>query len=253
MRIHSTAASFLMKLAIAVLSILGVALTLGWGTGTWQLEELHYFAVLLAAASAIYWVSDAVFVLLHHAEDRGGSVLEPSLKYALTMCLAVTCVSTHFILKAGPFFGGSWDLPFLALRYIVPALAVLDWLLFDRKGCMHGWGPLVWCAPLLVYILVTELLVAGTGIDLGGNFQISGVGRYPYPFLDVTTKGLEHILVVVGCGYAFFVALGYVVFALDRLLSTVGQDAREEEAEEKADKERPIQPPLSAAPRHFRS
>ena len=118
---------------------------------------------------------------------------------------------------------------------------------------MHGWGPLVWTCPLLIYLLITELLVAGTGIDLAGDFQISGVSRYPYPLLDVTQIGPEHVLLLVGCGYAFFTALGYVVFALDRLLSTVGRDARAAEAQEEAEAELPIQSPLSAAPRHFRS
>ncbi|MGN0071267.1 MAG: Pr6Pr family membrane protein [Atopobiaceae bacterium] len=253
MRIHLTPLSFLLKLAISALCVLALVQTLGLVSGSLHLEELHYFAILLACAAAIYWLCDAVYVLMHHAEDEGGSVLEPSLKYALTMCLAVTAGATHFILKIGPFWGDGWDLPFLALHYLVPVLAVLDWLLFDRKGLMHGWGPLIWTAPLLLYILITELVVAGTGIDLGGDFRISGVGLYPYPFLDVTAKGPEQILIIVGCGYAFFTALGYVVFALDRLLSTVGRDAREAEAEAAAESARPIQPPLSAAPRHFRS
>ncbi len=39
----------------------------------------------------------------------------------------------------------------------------------------------------------------------------------------------------------------------DRLLSTVGRDARAAEAQEEAEADLPIQSPLSAAPRHFRS
>ena len=253
MRIHHASLSFLMKLAISALCVLALALTFGWRSGSWHFEGLHYFAVLIAAASAIYWLCEAIFVLVHRKEDRGGSVIEPSLKHALTMCLVVTCTVTHFLLKVGPFWGYGWDFPFFALHYLIPALAVADWLLFDRKGLMHGWGPLVWTCPLLIYLLITELLVAGTGIDLAGDFQISGVSRYPYPLLDVTQIGPEHVLLLVGCGYAFFTALGYVVFALDRLLSTVGRDARAAEAQEEAEADLPIQSPLSAAPRHFRS
>ena len=88
MRIHHASLSFLMKLAISVLCVLALALTFGWRSGSWHFEGLHYFAVLIAAASAIYWLCEAIFVLVHRKEDRGGSVIEPSLKYALTMCLA---------------------------------------------------------------------------------------------------------------------------------------------------------------------
>lgn len=249
MRIGSFAASFIWKLALACASGSAVAARLGAASGSFDGTALHYFSVLICAAAAIYWLADAFYLLARKPKDGSAAVLEPSLKYAITMCLAVVCTSSHFLLKLGPASGQESDPAFLAIHYLVPAMAVADWLLFDPKGLMHAYGPAIWTFPLLVYLLITELLVAGTGIDLGGDFAISGVGRYPYPLLDATVRDPSHVLWLVAMGYLFYTAAGYAVFAVDRLLAAAAPGPAPDAADDAADG---IHPPLSATPRHFR-
>lgn len=252
MRAESFAASFIWKLAIACTGALAVAVRLGAGTGSFDSTGLHYFSTLICAAAAIYWLVDAFYLLARRGEDGSRAVLEPSLKYAITMCLAVVCTASHFLLKLGPASGQPADSAFLLIHYAVPAMAGADWLLFDPKGLMHAYGPAIWTFPLLVYLLVCELLVAGTGADLGGDFAVSGVGRFPYPVLDATVRDPLHVLCLVALGYLFFTAAGYAVFAVDRLLAAVADGRAAAEAPEDAPDADAVHPPLSAAPRHFR-
>ncbi len=253
MRIHSTALSFIWKLAIMLLGGSAIALRLGALTGSLDVVPFHYFSLLIAIAAVIYWLCDGICLLVKRNDPESSGVLEPSLKYAITMCSGIVLAATHFILRIGPFYGDGWDYAFVVLHYALPLMMVLDWLLFDRKGLMHAYGPAIWTFPILLYLLVTELLVCGLGLDLGGDFAISGVGRYPYPFLDASAKNPLHVAYLIGMGYLFFTALGYIVFAVDRLLSRVGRDAREAQAAAEKQAESDIQPPLSAGPRHFRS
>jgi hypothetical protein len=89
------------------------------------------------------------------------------------------------------------------LHYVVPAIALLHWLLY-RPGARLAWhAPLLWCAYPLVYL--AYVLLRGEWL-----------GAYPYPFVDVAALGYRQVLVnSVGLMVAFIV-LGFAVLGLGR-------------------------------------
>lgn len=91
------------------------------------------------------------------------------------------------------------------LHYAVPALAVLHWLAYPHVERLPADAPLRWCAWPLAYFAYAMLR---------GEL----IGSYPYPFIDVAAIGygtaVTNALGLLGA----FVATGYVVFAISRLL-----------------------------------
>jgi hypothetical protein len=91
-------------------------------------------------------------------------------------------------------------------------MVVLDWLLFSPKGRFRPTDPLVWLlAPLgyFGYILVRSTFAGNIG---------TSESPFPYGFIDPAVQGgwgemLRGVL-FIALGMA---ALGYIIFALDRM------------------------------------
>lgn len=101
----------------------------------------------------------------------------------------------------------------LILHYIGPAMVVLDWLLFSPKGRFRLTDPLVWLLAPLGYF--GYILVRST---FAGNIGNTG-SRFPYDFIDPAVQGglggMVRSVLFIALGMA---ALGYIIYALDRML-----------------------------------
>lgn len=103
----------------------------------------------------------------------------------------------------------------LIVHLYVPLLTILDWLLFTPKGLCKRTDPCVWLAiPLAYYGL--SVVIAQT------DFRFYDGGRYPYFFLNPDIIGTKGVAMYVAGMILGFLALGYVIFAIDRLLYKLG-------------------------------
>jgi len=99
-------------------------------------------------------------------------------------------------------------------------MALLDWLLFDEKGKMVVWGPFAWLSLAAVYLVVVMVGAGPLGLDLGGG-TTAGVTRYPYTFLDPAISGVGGVALFIGAMVVAFVAIGYLIFGIDKILGRV--------------------------------
>jgi hypothetical protein len=82
------------------------------------------------------------------------------------------------------------------LHSVIPALAVVYWILFENKSTLK-WSMIPkWLIYPLVYLIY---------IILRGNIS----GFYPYPFVDVAAHGLKQVLI-----NSFFMTLLFLVLSL---------------------------------------
>ncbi|HML47976.1 MAG TPA: Pr6Pr family membrane protein [Clostridia bacterium] len=89
----------------------------------------------------------------------------------------------------------------------VPALAALQYLLFEPKGQLAAWDPVYWMIHPGLYALLNQLRARFAGPDL---FQ----GDYLYFFLDPARVGAEGVW-LFALGLAL--ALGFLAFLWQRL------------------------------------
>lgn len=150
--------------------------------------------------------------------------LNRSFQLALTFYITITFVVYWALLSWQNFDMSSADggNAFIAANYIVhgivPAFAIVDWILFFPHGGIGrsaAWTWLVYPAVYAVFIFVRAEVAA----------PIYGTTRYPYPFIDVDIIGAWVAAVVVVMAAAFY-GLGRLYLLIDdkiaaRLLRSV--------------------------------
>ena len=154
------------------------------------------------------------------SKDDKAEVFAPQVKYTATISLLVTALIAHFMLFDAMFQDGQLVWHLVAMHYVVPAMALLDWLLFDEKGKMAVWGPLTWLSLVVVYLVVVMIGAGPLGLDLGGG-TTADVSRYPYTFLDPGISGVGGVAAFVAVMLVAFIVLGYLIFAIDRALGRI--------------------------------
>ena len=127
------------------------------------------------------------------------------VRAAVAMYIAVVGVVYHLLL-APVWDPQGWALiANTLLHYVMPVAFVLDWLLFTPKGRLRWVDPVKWLAFPLVY---------------GGWTLAHGLvtGWWPYWFVNVDELGLASAALNFGGLLVFFLALGLIVAAADRML-----------------------------------
>lgn len=193
---------------------------------------LVYFTMqtnlFIVALFAVLTVMTAVQIA---REGRRGEAahLNCSFQLALTFYITITFVVYWALLSWQNFdmSASGGGKAFVAANYIVhgvvPALAIVDWVLFlphGRVARSAAWAWLIYPAIYAVFIFVRAEVAA----------PLYGTTRYPYPFVDVDIIGAWVAAVVVVMAAAFY-GLGRLYIFLDgktasRLLRSVPAYAR---------------------------
>jgi hypothetical protein len=137
------------------------------------------------------------------------------IKGAITLCIAVT--SIIFTVLSGSDYV---SLKRRVLNYICPVMVFLDYLFFDEKGKYKPQDPFLWLIIPALYVVFA--LVRGF---LGGEIGDTG-SNFPYSFLDPTSTGLGVYMsaLYVAVMLIAFLILGYIIFAIDRILARKHKD-----------------------------
>lgn len=199
-------------------------LVLGWGPPGDMLAPLVFFtdqsniAVAAYFAFTVAWTAAVTArpgIAAGPAGRRLGAAREAVwLRGAVTLYIIITGLVYHFVLAtdkdplsllaataAQPASTGTF-----LLHYVVPVMALLDFLLAERRGGYRWRYAASWLCYPLAYLAFA--LVRGAFFT---------VGAYPYPFLNVTEHGYGTVTVNVAEYAVFFYLLGAAVVALGRL------------------------------------
>jgi hypothetical protein len=100
------------------------------------------------------------------------------------------------------------------LHVVVPVLALSDWLLIGRgRGRVRWWHPLAWLAYPASYVVLAVGVLNQAG------------RRAPYYFLDPGSVGVSTVLLNVCVLGGAVIAVGYVLLAVNRLVTPARIDA----------------------------
>ena len=215
MMIRSRTACILWRAALLFFGLFGLLDEAGILTGSYHSNFPHMFTNI---SNMFAWAYFAC-ALASTAAGRGdGKVFAPFFKYTAMISLLVTMLIGHFMLFDALIQDGKLVLHLVVLHYIVPLMALLDWLLFDEKGKMPLWGPCSWISLALAYLAFSMIGAGLLGLDLGGG-TTADITSYPYTFLDPAIAGPAGVAAFCSAMVAAFLLLGYLILGIDRFLS----------------------------------
>ena len=215
MYIQNKLASAVWKFVLVAVATYGLLDGSGILAGHYLTGFPHMFTNVSNIFAWGYFLAAAIRLVA--SKDDNPGVFAPQVKYTAMISLLVTALIAHFMLFDAMFQNGQLVWHLVAMHYVVPAMALLDWALFDEKGKMAVWGPFAWLSLAAVYLTVVMIGAGPLGLDLGGG-TTAGQTRYPYTFLDPAVSGVGGVTLFIVVMLAAFVLLGYLIFAIDRLL-----------------------------------
>lgn len=216
MRIHSKAASVAWKVVLLAVGAYGLLDGSGILAGAYNSCFPHMFTNVSNLFAWVYFLL-AVIWLVRNRDNQEAVTFAPQVKYTATISLLVTMIIAHFLLFDAMFQDGQLVWHLVAMHYVTPLMTLLDWALFDEKGKMPAWGPFAWMSLVTAYLVLVMIGAGPLGLYLGGG-TTADVTRYPYTFLDPALSGVGGVAAFCGVLLVAFVALGYVLFGIDRLL-----------------------------------
>lgn len=227
MRIRSKGFSIIWKLILLGFCTFGLLDGAGLLKGAYDADFPHMFTNVSNLFAWAYFLLATLRLIASRGD--AGRPFAPQLKYTATISLTVTMLIAHFMLFDAMFQDGQLVWHLVAMHYVVPIMALLDWLLFDEKGKMPAWGPFVWMSLVVGYLAVVMVCAGPLGLYMGGG-TTADISRYPYTFLDPEISGAGGVAAFCAAMLAAFVVLGYVLFAIDRLLGRIAARSASREA-----------------------
>lgn len=207
MRIRHMRLSIIFKLALVTAAFIAISIQMGVWEGELRFSSLNYYTLMTNVLCAVYFL----IALVH--EVNGGGTWRPSLKGAVVMGITVTWLVYHFVLSGHFKMQGAMALSNILLHYVVPIMAVTDWLVFSEKGQYTWKYPFIWLLLPDGYFAYVAIRVA-----LGGSLGPNG-NRYPYPFINVDLLGWKQVIINGAFLNLFFLALGFVFVIIDRFMA----------------------------------
>lgn len=165
----------------------------------------NYICIAFMFVSLFYTMKKA------NQKEDGPITLAPAFKFTCMIMIMVTFFVYNILLaKDYGVVAYFTSISNLTLHVILPIMFVLDWVLFYEHGETKWSYPLLSLIMPLVY--VAFILVRGAIIN-----HATAAVVYPYFFLDLDTLGWGGLFGWVGVLLVAFVALGYLIYALDRI------------------------------------
>lgn len=171
---------------------------LSWGEGT--LRFLSYFTIQANILVALMLLA---FALRPKIEEW---TVHPFERSAIASYVAVVALAYFTTLRELWSPHGAQGVADVLLHYVVPLGYIAFWLFVMRKAGLRWYDPLLW--------LIYPIFYLGF-VLVHGRFT----GFYPYPFVDVGTLGYGGMALNAVGVLGAFLAAGYAVLIVSRLLA----------------------------------
>lgn len=198
--IKSRLAHCIFSLAAAVLCASGIIDGYD-GTPTFLMYFTYLSNILILGIFAAQFVIELVNVIKKTKVD-----IPAGIKGLAVISILFTFLTVFFVLS--PFSAPS-DWLDARIHYVVPFLAVLDWIFFDAHCRFRIYHPLCWIFSPVVYFAYV-LVLAICGIKFNGD-------PFPYFFMDVFEYGWGFVLPMILMLAGVFLVVGAVMTLCDNI------------------------------------
>lgn len=198
--------------------------------GKWG--DFNYYTVISNAVCFVYFLISLAVNIRRLAGKRHVTTWKPRIEGAVVFCITVTMLIYNFVLRPETFQMGNggnfYSVLNMVQHYIVPTMAILDWLLFCPKGRWRRYDPVSWLLIPLVYFIYILIRAPFAG-------NIAGTSSpYPYGFIDIQMYGVGTVAHNVLLAALGMLALAYLIYFIDRGLARLGSEFRRRKEERTA-------------------
>ncbi|SRR5579871_346474 len=141
------------------------------------IEFFSYFTILTNIIVAVYFTC-----LLFSGSDNSKLINKPGTLTAITVYIFMVGLVYQVTLRHLWNPEGMQQIVDELLHTVIPLLAVVFWILYEKKSAVKYSQITKWCIYPLIYLVC--ILIRG-----------SLSGYYPYPFLDVVKIGMPKTLI----------------------------------------------------------
>ena len=173
-------------------------------------DTLAYFTnlsnIIVFIFFIIIWYKTLKDVLNKNYDGKNTHLVK--YKGIATLCITVTGL-VYSLLLADYSSKSNYTFQNLTVHYIIPIMTILDYFLFDEKGLLKWYHPLIWVFVsicYLPYIFIRALILGSNTTRL----------KYPYFFLNIDKIGVQAVILWCVGLIIFFVLLSYLLFLYDQ-------------------------------------
>lgn len=197
--------SIVLKSLLGLLSL--IAFFSEWATYGDAAPRLFGYWVMLFAT--ILYFSSALYLFFHRRSGVAGCL--PRLTALVVVNLLIIMLGALIFNINNIDFPTAGGFSGILICYIIPILALVDWLVFAKKGTLRTTDPWMFLAPSVIF----ASLIIITTEKLPTNYA----WLYPYPLFDYQTIGLLPMVWLLLISVTLIVVGGYVIFLLDFAMS----------------------------------
>lgn len=208
--IKNRTAQLMFQTAFCTLGILGIIASFGTFNYTFRSDFYVHFTNL-----SNYLCIGIMFVELIETikkkEDSYTTKL-PLLKFIGVTAILLTFIIFNFMLAGDREPALNFYINSVLFHIVLPIMYVLDWILFYEHKKVKWTYPLISVAfPVLyaIFIFIRAWIL---------DFNPEAPYIYPYFFLNLEELGVLGVIKWIGILSVVFIAIGYIMFALDRIL-----------------------------------
>lgn len=197
--------SIVLKSLLGLLSL--IAFFSEWATYGDAAPRLFGYWVMLFAT--ILYFSSALYLFFHRRSGVAGCL--PRLTALAVINLLIIMLGALIFNINNIDFPTAGGFSGILICYIIPILALVDWLVFAKKGALRTTDPWMFLAPSVIF----ASLIIITTEKLPTNYA----WLYPYPLFDYQAIGLLPMAWLLLISVTLIVVGGYIIFLLDFTMS----------------------------------
>ncbi len=202
------------KFIFVIISGLGLYLDVIGRYGHFNAPVLNYYTIQSNLICFIFFLVALIMFIKSAVTKKPVCTCLYRIESVVVFCIIITLIIYQFVLAPTPFkmSGTTSGLANTLVHLVIPLMAILDAILFNPKGYVKNYDPLLWlCIPALYFVYI--LIRAQFAGVIGGTDS-----KYPYEFIDVGILGWGKVWLHIFLFALFFGVLGYIYYFVDRML-----------------------------------
>jgi hypothetical protein len=218
--IKNKTAQLIYQTIYCTLGLVGTVATLGIFDNIKEIRWDFYVHFTNISNFLCIGVMLAALIQTARKKEDGPVTTAPALKFIGMLGILLTFLVFNIMLAGEKSRDPqlNWRIGSLTFHVVLPVMYIADWFLFyERKKC-KWYYPVVSIAFPLAYMIF--LLVQAVILKFDSTILIPTSTTpliYPYFFVNLDTQGVTGVLMWMGIIAVAFIAVGFVLFGLDKL------------------------------------